>query len=86
MNNFVKIIVFLILFTTITYSQVGINVAIPDASAELEILSTNKGFIMPRMTQAQRAAIASPANGLLVFQTTAPAGLYYYNVSSRIVF
>lgn len=84
MNNFVKIIVFLILFTTITYSQVGINVAIPDASAELEILSTNKGFIMPRMTQAQRAAIASPANGLLVFQTTAPAGLYYYNVSTWI--
>lgn len=84
MNNFVKIIVFLILFTSTTYSQVGINVAIPNASAELEILSTNKGLIIPRMTQAQRAAIASPANGLMVFQTTAPAGLYYYNVSTWI--
>lgn len=82
MNVFVKIIVFLMLFTSEIYSQVGINVATPDASAELEILSNDKGFIIPRMTQAQRAAIASPANGLLVFQTTAPAGLYYYNVST----
>jgi hypothetical protein len=84
MNVFVKIIVFLMLFTSEIYSQVGINVATPDASAELEILSNNKGFIIPRMSQAQRVAIASPANGLLVFQTTAPAGLFYYNVSTWV--
>jgi hypothetical protein len=84
MNNFVKIIVLLALFTSKTYSQVGVNVAVPDASAELEILSTNKGFIIPRMTQAQRTAIASPANGLMVFQTTAPIGLFYYNVSTWV--
>jgi hypothetical protein len=84
MNNFVKIIVLLALLTSTTYSQVGVNVAVPDTSAELEILSTNKGFIIPRMTQDQRTAIASPANGLMVFQTTAPIGLFYYNVSTWI--
>jgi hypothetical protein len=73
------------LLTSTTYSQVGVNVAVPDTSAELEILSTNKGFIIPRMTQAQRTtAIASPANGLMVFQTTAPIGLFYYNVSTWV--
>lgn len=84
MNNFIKIIVLLTFITSTTFAQVGVNVAVPDASAELEVLSTNKGLIIPRMTQAQRTAIASPANGLLVFQTTAPTGLFYYNVNTWI--
>lgn len=40
------------------------------ASAILEIVSTTKGFLMPRMTRAQREAIASPAQGLKVYDTT----------------
>jgi hypothetical protein len=87
MNNLIKIIVLFTLFSSSTYSQVGVNVAVPDASAELEVLSLNKGFIIPRMTQAQRLAIASPANGLMVFQTAAPSipsGLFYYNVNTWI--
>lgn len=43
--------------------------ATPDASAAIEIRSTSRGFLPPRMTQAQRLAIASPAQGLIVFQT-----------------
>lgn len=47
-------------------------------SAALDVKSTTKGFLLPRMTQAQRVAITSPAEGLLVFQTDGGKGLYYY--------
>ena len=48
---------------------IGAN-ADPNASAILDIRSTNKGVIFPNMTTAQKNAIASPANGLVVFDTT----------------
>ena len=49
----------------------------PDPSAMLDVKSTTKGFLAPRMTQAQRNAIASPATGLMIYQTDAGPGLYY---------
>ena len=42
-----------------------------EPSALLELLSTDKGFLLPRMTQAQRDAIANPASGLMIYNTTA---------------
>ncbi len=63
------------------FAQVGINSdgSGPDNSAMLEVKSTTKGLLIPSMTAVQRAAIASPATGLLVFQTNGAAGFYYNN-------
>ncbi len=61
-------------------AQVGIGTTTPDASAALDIASTTKGLLAPRMLEAERLALASPATGLLVFQTnqlTSPVGFYY---------
>lgn len=51
-------------------NNVGIGNTSPDASAELDISSTTKGFLLPRMTSTEMSSISSPANGLLVFNTT----------------
>jgi hypothetical protein len=48
------------------------------ASSILTMESTTQGFLPPRMTAAQRTAIASPAEGLIVFQTNSVIGLYIY--------
>jgi hypothetical protein len=51
--------------------SVGIGTgATPNASAALELASTTRGFLPPRMTEAQRNAITTPATGLMVFNTT----------------
>ncbi len=49
----------------------------PDASAMLDVKSTTKGMLAPRMTLAQRNAIVSPAAGLVIYQTDNSPGLYY---------
>ncbi len=50
-------------------TQVGIGTATPNSSAILDLTSTNRGFLPPRMTQTQINAIVSPAAGLIVFDT-----------------
>lgn len=58
---------------------VGINgsTAAADSSAMIDVSSTSKGMLAPRMTSTQRAAISRPATGLLVYQTDGTAGFYY---------
>ena len=53
----------------------------PHSSAMLEVKATNKGVLIPRMTQAQRNAIGTPAPGLMVFQTNGMNGFYYFDGS-----
>lgn len=60
-------------------SQVGIGTTSPNASSELDVSSTTRGALMPRMTAAQRTAISSPAAGLLVYQTDGISGFYYHD-------
>jgi uncharacterized protein (TIGR02145 family) len=63
-------IVVLYFCTLFTFAQVGIGTTNPDASSALDINSTSAGFLPPRMTTAQRNAIASPAVGLTIYNTT----------------
>lgn len=59
---------------TLTFSGatavVGIGVSTGDASSKLDVTSTTKGFLPPRMTTVQKNAISSPATGLVVYDTT----------------
>jgi hypothetical protein len=74
---------------TDSYAQTGVLIKAspvpadaPDASAALDIQSTTKGFLVPRMLEAQRTSIATPATGLLVYQTNSvsfPVGFWYYD-------
>ena len=50
--------------------SVGIGTATPNVSSLLDITSTTKGFLPPRMTTTQKNAIATPAAGLMVYDTT----------------
>lgn len=56
--------------------NIGFGTVNPDSSAMLDIVSTNKGLLIPRMTSGERQAIASPAKGLLVFDNT--TGSFWY--------
>jgi hypothetical protein len=62
---------------SMTYAQVGIGTTNPDASSMLDIQSDSKGLLIPRMTTAQRTAIASPASGLLVFDSDSQSFWFY---------
>ena len=64
----------LVVFTATTYAQVGIGTTNPNTSAALDITSTTKGLLPPRMTYAQRQAISSPATGLMIYCTDCGAG------------
>jgi len=78
-----KLVLVLALFTFInTFSQLGIGTTTPNASAQLDIVSTTKGLLIPRMTELQRTSIPSPVAGLMVYQNNNTTGFYYYNGSA----
>jgi hypothetical protein len=60
------------------FSQVGIGTNTPHASAQLELQSSAKGFLLTRMTTAQRVAITSPATGLQVYDNNTNS-IWYFN-------
>lgn len=59
--------------------NVGIGTTNPDQSAVLDISSSNKGLLTPRMSLQQRNAIQNPAQGLMVYQTDLLSGFYFYD-------
>ncbi|WP_338357484.1 hypothetical protein [Yeosuana marina] len=86
-SNF-RVISLLMLFSTLfslpINAQVGIGTTAPNASSMLDIdvstldANAKKGILIPRMNTTDRTAISSPANGLLVYDTTTES-LWFYN-------
>ena len=94
----IQIVLFFGLFFSMEmFAQTGIGTTTPDASAKLEVNSTNKGFLPPRiaLTALNSASpVTSPATGLLIFNTASAGtnpnqvtpGYYYWDgVNSKWV-
>jgi hypothetical protein len=74
--------------TSTAYSDVRFLIGgliTPHISSQLEVASTTKGFLPPRMTSAKRTAIATPATGLMVYQTDGTEGLYIYKSTGWVL-
>jgi hypothetical protein len=80
-----KKVLLLLLISSSLYAQTGIGTTTPNASAKLDVYSTNKGFLPPRVTLtsvSDATTIPSPAEGLLVYNLGSvglQAGYYYWN-------
>lgn len=76
---------FCLLFLCIHFVDAQVSVSSsgssPDPSAMLDVISTSKGMLCPRMTKANRALIPSPAHSLMIYQTDNSPGYYYNNGS-----
>jgi hypothetical protein len=80
------ITVFAVLFSATVFGQnVGIGTTTPDPNAQLDVSSSNKGILIPRMTLAQRNAIPGITLGLMIYQTDNNPG-FYVNKSSSFAF
>ena len=79
-NKFYTLAALLVMGITAN-AQVGIGTTAPATSSMLDVASTTKGFLMPRMTTANRIAIASPAAGLQVYDTTTNS-IWFFNGST----
>ncbi|MDI5897012.1 ice-binding family protein [Flavobacterium yafengii] len=76
-NNVTFLLILFLQISGIINAQVGIGTTNPEVSSILDIHSTNKGFLLPRLTTAQRDAISLPATGLLIYNTTTSIFNFY---------
>lgn len=74
----ILVLCLLLLHHNVFSQGIGVNNLTPDASALWDMVSTDKGVLIPRMTSAERNAITSPATGLLVYDNTLNK-FYYFN-------
>ena len=76
-----------LLLITISHAQVAVNTdgSAANSSAMLDIKSDSKGLLIPRLDSTSRKAIASPANGLMVFDTDTKSFWYYSTVWNEVV-
>lgn len=87
MNKLQQLLMWLLIGTVATAQtntfpstgSAGIGTTTPASSALLEMVSTSKGLLIPRMTTLQRNAIVSPATGLMIYQTDGTTGFYFYD-------
>jgi hypothetical protein len=75
------LLVFMLFVTTLATAQYGIGTTSPSPSAQLELNSNTKGFLMPRMTTAERNLIPSPAAGLMVYVTDTKKPNFFNGIS-----
>ncbi|NTW31351.1 MAG: hypothetical protein HGB12_01730 [Bacteroidetes bacterium] len=68
------------------YGNIGIGTSNPGVSNLLELASTTKGFVIPRMTKVQRNAITTKVAGMMIYQTDNTPGLRVYNGSNWMKF
>ena len=64
------LIVFFLNLFGIANAQIGIGTSVPNSSAILDLTSTTKGLLLPRMTALEQLALVNPAIGLTIFNTT----------------
>jgi len=74
-----SILLLLLIIRHPSLAQVAVNTdaSLPDASAMLDVKSTSKGMLVPRVTTAQRTAFVAPAEGLWVYDTDTKTFWYY---------
>lgn len=77
MKTYLLLILLALGISTLARVAISTDGTNPDNPAMLEVKSTIKGMLIPRMTTDQRNAIGSPAEGLLVYDTDM-GGFYYY--------
>jgi hypothetical protein len=65
-------------------TSVGFGTSSPSSSSIVDLTSSSKGFLPPRMTESQRNAISSPTIGLMVYQTNGSDGVYVYKASGWV--
>ncbi|HUM48421.1 MAG TPA: hypothetical protein PLD84_15925, partial [Chitinophagales bacterium] len=90
MKRLTFLLVALLSFLRLTQAQntfpatgaAGIGTTTPNASSLLDITSTTKGVLIPRMTKTQRDAIVGPVQGLMIYQTNSTPGFYFYDGDS----
>ena len=80
MKKTIIILAFLSFIITSWAQNVGIGTTTPAASAQLDVSSTTKGFLPPRMTYAQRHSIVNPVAGLVVYCTDCDESQVYNGI------
>jgi hypothetical protein len=83
MNKLICFVLILLFKEGNAQNNVGIGTLTPTATAILELSATDKGFLAPRLTTAQRLAIPAPANGLMVYDLNLEC-YYFYNAVTLI--
>ncbi|MDI1304532.1 MAG: ice-binding family protein [bacterium] len=76
-NNISFLFILFLLISEASNAQVGIGTTNPEISSILDIQSTDKGFLLPRLTTGERDAISLPATGLLIYNTTTSIFNFY---------
>jgi hypothetical protein len=83
-KNLIPAFVFIIMsLTAAAQVKIGSPAGAPDPKAVLELSDTARGFLLPRLTQAQMSNIATPPNGLMVYNSSTNSTYQYYQPTAQ---